>query len=112
MLALQRQATILVNPRRNTEEFTKYSFPSKTMEYLAAGVPVVAYKLDGIPDEYDDYLNYVPDNTPKSLAYLISEICKKSPEEREEMGRRARAFVHDEKNAVKQAQRILDLLSQ
>lgn len=112
VLALQRQATILVNPRRNTEEFTKYSFPSKTMEYLAAGVPVVAYKLDGIPDEYDDYLNYVPDNTPKSLAYLISEICKKSPEEREEMGRRARAFVHDEKNAVKQAQRILDLLSQ
>ena len=38
-----------VNPRQNNEEFTKYSFPSKTMEYLASGVPVVAYKLDGIP---------------------------------------------------------------
>ncbi len=28
---LQRQATVLVNPRTNQGEYTKYSFPSKTM---------------------------------------------------------------------------------
>jgi glycosyltransferase involved in cell wall biosynthesis len=58
-LALQKGAAILVNPRQNNEDFTKFSFPSKNLEYLSSGVPTVAYKLDGIPDEYDDYLSYI-----------------------------------------------------
>lgn len=81
VLSLQRYATVLVNPRQNTEEFTKYSFPSKMLEYLASGVPVIAYKLDGIPDEYDPYISYVPDNTPQALASVITHICSKSDQD-------------------------------
>ena len=54
VIDLQQKSTVLINPRQNIEEFTKYSFPSKTMEYLASGVPVIGYKLDGIPHEYDE----------------------------------------------------------
>ena len=110
-LALQQRATVLVNPRQNTEEFTKYSFPSKTMEYLASGVPVVAYKLDGIPDEYDPYLNYVPDNSVEALAGTIQKIINMSAEDRKEIGRRGQKFVLEEKNAQKQTKRILDLIN-
>ena len=110
-LALQQRATVLVNPRQNNKEFTKYSFPSKTMEYLASGVPVVAYKLDGIPDEYDSYLNYVPDNSVEALTKTIQSICDMSLEERKDKGERARNFVLNEKNAEKQAKRILDFLN-
>ena len=110
-LTLQRNATVLVNPRQNNNEFTKYSFPSKTMEYLASGVPVVAYKLDGIPDEYDNYLNYVPDNSPETLATVIQNICQMSEEERKKMGARAKRFVMEEKNARIQTKRILDFLA-
>src|SRR5690606_28854588 len=35
VLKFQKKATVLVNPRKSEGEFTKYSFPSKTMEYLA-----------------------------------------------------------------------------
>ena len=108
---MQQRAAVLVNPRQNNEEFTKYSFPSKTMEYLASGVPVVAYKLDGIPDEYDSYLNYVPDNSVEALTKTIQSICDMSPEERKDKGERARKFVLNEKNAEKQAKRILDFLN-
>lgn len=110
-LALQRNATVLVNPRQNNQEFTKYSFPSKTMEYLAAGVPVVAYKLDGIPDEYDEYLHYVPDNSPEALAEVMSELLQKPENIRKELGRRAQRFVLEEKNYIAQTKRILELLS-
>lgn len=110
VLPLQKGATVLVNPRQNNEEFTKYSFPSKTMEYLASGVPVVAYKLDGIPDEYDDYLNYVEDNSPESLAKKLTEICNMDEEARVEMGKRGAEFVLNNKNAVVQTQRILDII--
>lgn len=32
----EKRATILVNPRFTNEEYTKYSFPSKNMEYMAS----------------------------------------------------------------------------
>ena len=47
------EADVLVNPRPNNEEYTKYSFPSKNIEYLLSGNPVVAYMLDGIPSIYE-----------------------------------------------------------
>ena len=110
VLPLQRGATVLVNPRQNNEEFTKYSFPSKTMEYLAAGVPVVAYKLDGIPDEYDAYLNYVQDDSVENLAAKLQEICGLDAAERENIGKRGAEFVLQNKNPRVQARRILEFL--
>ena len=107
VLKLQSQATVLVNPRQNNEEFTKYSFPSKNLEYLSSGIPFVAYKLDGIPDEYDDYILYVEDDEIQTLAHKIEEVCEKSPEERKALGEKARAFVSNEKNEVVQTKKIL-----
>ena len=54
------KADVLVNPRENNEEYTKYSFPSKNIEYLASGNPVVAYMLDGMPECYRNFI-YVAD---------------------------------------------------
>ncbi len=110
VLRLQKQAAVLVNPRLNNEEFTKYSFPSKTMEYLASGVPVIAYRLDGVPAEYDDYLHYPADDTPAALAEKLEQICALSPEERREMGKIAREFVLNNKNAVNQTRKVLEFL--
>ena len=110
ILKLQQEATVLVNPRQNNEEFTKYSFPSKNLEYLSSGTPLVAYKLDGIPDEYDDFINYVPDNSPETLANKLIEVCEQSPQKRRSHGEAARKFVLENKNAVVQTKKILDLL--
>lgn len=111
-LALQRKATVLVNPRQNNNEFTKYSFPSKTMEYLASGVPVVAYKLDGIPDEYDEYLTYPDDNTPTALARSLTDILSMPLEKRKELGMKGKNFVISEKNAKSQTLKIIELLTE
>lgn len=110
VLKMQTQATVLVNPRQNNEEFTKYSFPSKNLEYLSSGIPFVAYKLDGIPEEYDDYILYVDDNDVKSLAEKIVEVCQKTCQERYAIGEKARTFVTEQKNAVVQTGKIISLL--
>jgi len=78
---MQQKAFVLVNPRRNNEEYTKYSFPSKTMEYLATGRPVICYKLDGIPDEYDDVLQYVEDGDESMLADKLQQVLSFTDEE-------------------------------
>jgi glycosyltransferase involved in cell wall biosynthesis len=109
-LALQKDATILVNPRQNNEDFTKYSFPSKNIEYLSSGVPVVAYKLDGIPDEYDDYIIYPTDDTPQSLCNEFFRLINMSADERRVMGESAKQFVYNNKNKNAQAKRIIEFL--
>lgn len=109
-LSLQMQATVLVNPRQNNEEFTKYSFPSKNLEYLASGAPVIAYKLDGIPDEYDEYFCYVADNSLETLKNKIEEICSLSTEERNAIGQKSREFVLKEKGSAMQIRKVLDVI--
>lgn len=109
-LKLQHMATVLVNPRKNTEEFTKYSFPSKNLEYLSSGTPMIAYRLDGIPAEYDAYTYYVEDNTISSFKSTLTTVLSKSPEELHAFGARAREFVLREKNNVRQGQKIIDMI--
>lgn len=110
VLALQKKATVLINPRQNNEEFTKYSFPSKNLEYLSSGVPLIAYKLDGIPDEYNEYISYPADDTAEALAKEIIKICALPEEERKLLGKKAKDFVFENKNKVAQAQRIIEFI--
>jgi len=107
---LQSKATLLINPRTNDGKYTKYSFPSKTMEYMLSGRPVLMYKLDGIPCEYDQYLYYINGNSPKNLANRIMEVCEKAQSELDEFGEKARRFVMDNKNNIVQAKKIIDMM--
>ena len=67
-------AAVLVNPRPNNEEYTKYSFPSKDIEYLSSGKPTVAFLLDGMPKCYQDFLYVVDPN--RDISCAISDALK------------------------------------
>lgn len=108
----QQSATVLVNPRQNNSEFTKYSFPIKTIEYLLSGVPVISYRLSGIPQEYDDYLIYVEDDSIETLKNKIVQVCAMSQEERLNIGINNRRFVLEQKNHRIQTRRILEMILQ
>lgn len=69
-------ADVLVNPRPNNEEYTKYSFPSKNIDYLMTGKPVVAYMLDGMPEKYRDFLYEIPKDKPSFDEELL-KACHK-----------------------------------
>ncbi|MCF8454212.1 MAG: glycosyltransferase [Pedobacter sp.] len=108
---IQESATVLVNPRQNTGDFTRYSFPIKTIEYLLAGNPVIGYKLDGFPGEYDQYMLYVEDNSIESLKDKIDEICRLEQVVREKMGNENRRFIVEKKNHIIQTRRIMEMIS-
>ncbi|HVW13938.1 MAG TPA: glycosyltransferase [Mucilaginibacter sp.] len=112
VLRMQRNASLLVNPRTPDGEFTKYSFPSKTMEYLASGVPALIFKLPGIPGEYYDYCFSLDDTSVESFAGKIKEILHTDPEMLAEKGKAARQFILDKKNPVVQCKRVHDLIEE
>ena len=102
---------MLVNPRQNTGEYVKYSFPSKLMEYMASGTPVVAYPLAGVPQDYREYFYLVPDHEIDSLASTIQRVLATPGEERSRIGQRARDFVLQEKSPEVQTAKILQMIS-
>lgn len=107
----QQKATVLVNPRQNNEEFTKYSFPSKNLEYMLSGRPVICYMLDGMPKEYKEYLIVPENDSAKAMADTIQSVFNKSYEEQSEIGNRTREFALNNKNYLVQTKKIIDLLS-
>lgn len=106
----QKEVSVLVNPRRN-QEFTRFSFPSKIMEYMSSGTPVLAYKLDGMPDDYDPYFYRIPEEEG-GLTAALRDVMALTDEERGEMGRQARRFVAENKTPAKQCRKIVEFLSE
>lgn len=112
VLKLQNKADFLINPRPNNEEYTKFSFPSKILEYLSTGNPVLTFKLDGMPDEYDKYIYYFDENDHLCIKNKIEEVIKYSKNDLELFGKKAMQFVKDEKNSRKQVYRLLKKISE
>lgn len=105
------EATVLVNPRPTHEEFTKYSFPSKNMEYMVSGTPIITTALPGMPQDYYRYVYLFNDETVCGMANTLRNVLSKSDAELYSQGKRAKEYVLKNKNNIVQAKRVLDLCS-
>lgn len=107
---LQSHASILINPRLNVGEFTKYSFPSKIIEYMSTARPVIAYRLSGIPEDYYKYLIAPDDNSPECLSQLMKKVLDYPTDKKRLIGLSGRQFVIERTNPKKQMQKLLNLI--
>lgn len=105
------KATLLVNPRPSTEEFTKYSFPSKNMECMVSGTPLLTTALPGMPAEYNEHVYLFKDESTQGITETLQSLLELAPEILHEKGLKAKQFVLQKKNNALQADRILNLLS-
>lgn len=101
------RAALLVNPRPVAAEYTKYSFPSKNMEYMVSGTPLMTTKLPGMPEEYYPYIYLLEDERPEGVSRRLKEILVIPVIERNQRAQEAREFVLKEKSNVVQAAKIL-----
>lgn len=111
VVAEELKATLLVNPRPTHEEFTKYSFPSKNMEYLASGTPMLTTKLPGMPEEYLDHVYLFDEESVDGFQNVLNSLLAQSSVQLHEFGLRAKEFVMKNKTNVSQAGRVLNFLS-
>lgn len=103
----ERRATLLINPRPSSAEYTKYSFPSKNMEYMASGTPVLTTRLPGMPAEYAPHVYLFDGETPQEMAKTLCAVMEQGAQALAEKGEAGRAFVLAHKTNVQQARRIL-----
>lgn len=105
----EKEAYLLVNPRPTNEEYTKYSFPSKNMEYMVSGTAVLTTDLPGMPEEYKQYVYLIEDESVDGVCKVLKRISEISDEEVLNKGRLAREFVLSEKNNKIQTKKIIEL---
>lgn len=110
VLSLQKRVSVLVNPRQPLNAITKYSFPSKTIEYMASGTPMIGYKLQGIPQDYYDYMYVVADTTCESLKDKMELVLDMSDIDRNAFGSNAKEYIIGHKTAKQQVFKILKFL--
>jgi glycosyltransferase involved in cell wall biosynthesis len=104
------EATLLINPRPTTEDFVKYSFPSKNLEFMSTGVPLITTKLPGMPIDYYPYVYLLEDESKNGIANLLKQLLLKSKSELTQFGHNAQKFVIDNKSNHVQVRKILDFI--
>ena len=110
VLFLQQQSTVLINPRKPNGGITKYSFPSKTVEYLSSGTPMIGYKLEGIPEEYFNYYYTIDSLSEEDLVHTLDAVLSLPQDELDKKAHSAYKFIMENKTAEKQVKKIIDFI--
>ncbi len=103
------KATLLINPRPTDAEFTNYSFPSKNLEYMASGTPLLTTRLSGMPKEHIEYVYLFEDETVEGMSRTLNEVLSKSKTELHQKGMAAKQYVMENKTESVQAKKILKM---
>ncbi len=110
LLELERSAKLLINPRPVYGKLdTRFNFPSKLMEFMQSGRPVVTTKLLGIPADYSDKMFFFEEDSVEAIKQKIEEILSMDEAQLAAFGQTAADYVNKEKNNVATAQRIYNL---
>lgn len=110
VFSFECNAFLLVNPRPTHEAFTKFSFPSKNMEYMSTGTAVLTTKLPGMPCDYYPYVYLFKSETIAGYCDSIIDVLKNTDEEISEKGALAFDYISNHKNNIVQTKRILELI--
>lgn len=102
----EKNAKLLINPRPSEEMFTRFSFPSKILEYMTTGTPCLITRLEGIPLEYYDYCYAFMDESIEGMAETLKQVLETDSGELKKKGLEARKFVLEKKNNNYQTQKI------
>jgi glycosyltransferase involved in cell wall biosynthesis len=109
VLKIEKSASLLINPRPTTDEYSRCSFPSKLMEYMASGTPVLTTKLGCIEEEYYDKLYFIDNLSKEGVSKAISLVYS-DYENAKMKGKKASEYIANYKNASCQAKKVYEFL--
>lgn len=99
-------ASVLLNPRRSSASFVRYTFPSKVLEAMASGVPLLSTRLTSIPDSYGPHVYWLENETPEGFAERLAELRRLGSYALFEKGAKAYEFVVKNNSERAQGERI------
>lgn len=111
LVALLQSSDLLVNPRPSNQDFVKHSFPSKLIEYMALGVPVLTTRLPGIPNGYLEQMYIIDDESVGGLVKSIESVAALPLCDRVLRAESAREFVFHAASESAQGESLVRFLN-
>jgi glycosyltransferase involved in cell wall biosynthesis len=99
-------ADVLVSPKLTSTPFAAMSFPSKIVEYLGTGKPVVSTNLPVYDDSFRQHLIIAQSDSPEELIRCFDNIKSWDVHQREYWRKKTIHFVNDELSPKIQGARI------
>ena len=88
------QASICtVNPRPFSEDLDRFSIPSKTLEYMAMGRPVISVRNTILMNKFPNELIWIPSSSVNDIKEGLEKVLAMSEVERENFGEEAKNRV-------------------
>lgn len=110
LLDIEQRSKLLINPRPvNGKLDTRFNFPSKLMEYMQSGRPVLTTRLLGIPSDYDNLMFYFDNDSIDALKNRIVEVLSMSEADLNMKAKLAQRFVNENKNNIVIGKKISEL---
>lgn len=110
VILAQMRAHILINPRLTNADYIKYSFPSKNMEYMASGTPMLTTRLPGMPKEYYDYVYFIDDESMDGFKQSLTYVLSIPEDELHKKGDEAKSFILNNKNNIVQSSKLVEFI--
>jgi len=104
------RATLLINPRLLDSEFVRFSFPSKLLEYLTSGVPVLSSRLPSMEDDLIPFLSFIDELTAAGVANAIQTVCSENYLHAVRTALDARSYVYESRSANNQVAKLISIM--
>ena len=76
LLKYMQTADLLINPRLTNTSVNDFGFPSKLIEYIMSGTPVLTTNFKSLPNEYKKFLHIIKKETVEGIQLEIEKVFK------------------------------------
>lgn len=103
-------ADLLINPRPTTELFSSLSFPSKLIEYLATGRPVLTTRINSIPQDLNSCYYFIDDESIVGIRNSIRFVIQLPECDRLNFGFAAKEYARTHLSEDATGKKIADFI--
>ena len=93
VLEYESNALACINPRPYSEDLDRFSIPSKTLEYMAMGRPVISVRNTILMNKFPNELIWIPSSSVNDIKEGLEKVLAMSEVERENFGEEAKNRV-------------------